>query len=222
MRAVWLPLFGFQFQTCLHKRCHCAISAMPGSVVQSSVGQDKEQGSNLSKSVAASAALNFLLFMPCVHAALGQPDSPAASVITIGLRPRTPGLSYEPPACVPVHVPLTGPSRQANELGADVACLLLSRGMALALALRASLAFCGAAADCLHQIRRPVLIRTAPLPSQIASSAHACSSVGSCSTALAMHLLAAAHSRRHGHNLRNPGTFVRCLAPSHAGLSGPS
>ena len=52
------------------------------------------------------------------------------------------------------------------------------------------------AADCLHRIRRPVLIRTAPLPSQIASSAHACSSVGSCSTAqhstapqLAMHLL---------------------------------
>ena len=49
LRAVWLPLFGFQFQTCLHKRCHCAISAMPGSVVQSSVEQDKEQGSNLSE-----------------------------------------------------------------------------------------------------------------------------------------------------------------------------
>ena len=60
-------------------------------------------------------------------------------MITIGLRPRTPGLSYEPPACVPVHVPLTGPSRQANELGADVACLLLSRGMALALALALAL-----------------------------------------------------------------------------------
>lgn len=28
--------------------------------------------------MAASAALNFLLFIPCVHAALGQPDSAAA------------------------------------------------------------------------------------------------------------------------------------------------
>ena len=46
LRAVWLPLFGFQFQTCLHKRCHSAISAMPGSVVQKLGGRDKEQGSS--------------------------------------------------------------------------------------------------------------------------------------------------------------------------------
>ena len=67
---------------------------------------------------------------------------------------------------------------------------------ALVTARFSRLLWCRHYADCLHRIRRPVRMRTAPLPSQIASSAHACSSVGSCSTAqhstapqLAMHLL---------------------------------
>jgi hypothetical protein len=74
--------------------------------------------------VAVSVALNFLLFMPCVHAAMGQPDSAVTCQrdhdwVTAARPPAYP-MSHQLPSLS------TSPSRQANELGADVACLLLS------------------------------------------------------------------------------------------------
>ena len=145
-------------------------------------------------------------------------------MITIGLRPRAPGLSYKPPACVPgacprpPHRALATGKRTGRGRGLFAAVKRHGTGTARFSRLLALLIACIESGGPSSFGRRhcPVRLR---LRRMLARAWAAAAQHRNWQCTL-LHILTAICTA-HG-NLRNPGTFVRCLAPSHAGLSGPS